>query len=216
MHPGAFFKAVRTVWSGADGQRPEVPTSFLDSTAAADAGAAVAPSPPPPVDVHLVLNALALLRNRSAPTDRAVAALIDAISGHLGEGFYLQRRRYRSTLAHLEQWCADTFVLAAESRKHRCTVRYRFTGLDNVQPYELGEAVGVLSRLFRALDAQVEHGSADVAISMTLDVLRIDVTPLLDSAMTQKIASTGAGSVTVERQGDQWSVLITLTRAGSR
>lgn len=188
MHRDSLLNAVRAVLSGTDRQRTAHAGTFLDS-ASLPSGSAPPPSAPhSPVDVHLVLNALALLRNRCGPSNPGVASMIDAVSGHLGEGSYLARRRYQSTVGHLEHWCHDTLLLIAASRGQRAAIRFSASAMEGRQVYELSDAVALLSRLFRVLDAQADRQDADVHLGQAGDDLLIDVHPLPDEAVESLVS----------------------------
>lgn len=135
------------------------------------------------VDHHLLLNAMSVLRNRMASGEGEPVALLDAISGYLSSGLYIEKRASVARVSWLLDWieCLASVRDSVDPQGATFTVTIN-PGGDDDRVARLDRAAAVAQALF--------SGASGTAVSGT--IVLVDLR-LADDRLHVRVKGADAG-----------------------
>jgi hypothetical protein len=127
------------------------------------------------VDHHLLLNSMSVLRNRVAANTGDPLALLDAISGYLSSGLYVEKRRSAARVSWLLDWveCLAQVRNSVDPQGRTCEVSVALGGDDDRMAH-LGHARDMVHAMFSAAPGQTPAHPWKVELRLDGDRLRLD------------------------------------------
>jgi hypothetical protein len=128
------------------------------------------------VDHHLLLNSMSVLRNRMAASTGDPVTLLDAISGYLSTGLYVEKRQSAARVSWLLDWveCLAQVRNSVDPQGATCEVTVA-PGGDDDRMAHLGHARDMVLALFSAAPGQAPGRPCKVELRLAGDRLRLDV-----------------------------------------
>jgi len=146
------------------------------------------------VDHHLLLNSMSVLRNRMAANTGDPLALLDAISGYLSSGLYVEKRQSVARVSWLLDWaeCLAHVRNSVDPHGGACLVSVA-PGGDDDRVAHLGHARDMVQALFTAAPGQAPAHAWQVELRLAGDRLHLDAVGADDSLRSRWQALADAG-----------------------
>jgi hypothetical protein len=126
------------------------------------------------VDHHLLLNSMSVMRNRVATGKGDSLALIDAISGYLSSGLYIEKRSSMASVSWLLDWieCLAVVTDSVAPKGGACQVVIAAGG-DDDRVAHLGLACGVVQMVLSFAPGEVQSSGRRLELRLSGDQLHL-------------------------------------------